>query len=134
MVKKLSLCMMVCFCLLLIGNSASARPPGATESSLFVGATSGYSFPKVFRFNFKGVELGTYPTSVGLTKVFQSGTYYSHFGLGFSRQGKTEPGFIAGVGYHNVWGIFGFKFDWSTFGGLAGYMNTDLSIGVTLNF
>lgn len=103
--------------------------------SFFAGTGDAYAWPKILRVTFGSVELGYYPNSLGVTKVFEKGNYYAHFGAGISGAGSTDSGFIAGVGYHIIFLKFmGFKADWSSFAGVKSYMSNQVSIGFTVNF
>lgn len=113
----------------------SLLPINSMAFSIFAGTGDAYAWPAVYRIEISQVELGMYNNSIGLTKVFEKNQYYADFGVGLSRQGTNDLGFVAAVGYHNkFWKVLGFKADWSTFGTIKGYLCSSVTIGFTFNF
>ncbi len=107
----------------------------AANYSLYVGTGDSYAWPSQYRLRINDIEVGYYPTAIGVAKVFPMQDLYSHFGLAYTMQGKYELGFVAGVGYHTMmfWGI-GFRMDWSTVASIGSYMGSQVNLGFTFNF
>lgn len=107
----------------------------AANYSLYIGTGDSYAWPSQYRLRINEIEVGYYPTSIGVTKVFPMQDLYSHFGLAYTMQGKYELGFVAGVGYHKLmlWGV-GFRMDWSTVASIGSYMGSQVNLGFTFNF